>query len=201
MAAMALSITPVTRASGLVSHVSRSPRLIIVDAAIGSAGTYPSGGVPLNPVVLNQGITQILALQIIPPVDNTRSYVWDATNQKLRIYNRHQLQSGKSVTVTGGVTPAYGVTGGLRYLPTAVLGVYGTISSSPTNFLQIEDGKTPATGQFAVNYTTGVMSFYSADSAAGVLVDYMTDDELSTLTTGDTLGGSGETLRLIIWGY
>jgi hypothetical protein len=193
MAAMALSITPVTRASGLVSHVSRSPRLIIVDGKILSAGTYATGGVPLTTAILNQGITNIQSLRIIPPVDNTHNYVWDSTNQKLRIYNNDAVITGESLTATLGALTA------TKYLPSSVISVIATVNAAQVVYYPVPSSATLAAAECKVNYATGVITCYYDGSHAlsSVTADYTTSAEI---VTGDTLGAD-TTIRMEIWGY
>lgn len=173
----------------------------IVDLAM--SGTYATDGVSVEPknVELNS-IEDLVVLNV-----GTGGYVGSVTptstttSKKMVLYTpKKSVNVADAVTVTSDVTPAAGAANGLASLPAAVLAVHGIVSSTPTNFKIITQGTTPATGEVAVNYTTGVLTFYTGDDPTEVTVDYIPQVEgLAEVANGTNIGTP--TIRVMAIGY
>ena len=172
-------------------------KFAIVEIALDSS--YPANGYSIPNTQAGQfGMLSIIGMTQLG-VNGPSSLiqgVWDRANNKLLALNpASSSSSSQSLIVEEAVTVAANV-GRLAQVPGYILTIQVTAGGTTGVYRVIPVGTTPTTGQVAVSFLTGIMTFLSTDAVTAVLVSYVplgvgpftlanqVIDEAFTFTTG-----------------
>ncbi len=159
---MAVTITKERGAGRPNAGVLETPCTLTPDTS------YPSGGYSLSASSFGQ--RSIQEVKIIGSNTKGSRYkaFYDTQTSKLRIFQ----VAGPSLVVEEAVTvTSHAAT--LDRVPGYILAVHVTAGSVTGAFRVIPVGKTPTTGQVAVNLLTGAMAFLAADAVTACKVTYI----------------------------
>lgn len=149
---------------GTLEEVSGNFRKTVVDVAFDTS--YPDGGEALSLRQLGMG-SAVKDVRIQAP-NSGYQFRYDRTNNTLQAFRQ-----GPAVLIEASGTIVSGATYTLRKLPGYVLGVRVTAGGVTGAYRIIPTGETPASGEVAVTWTTGVMTFLGADAVTAVTVVYI----------------------------
>lgn len=136
-----------------------------------SSKLYPAGGMP-QPTAAQLGFSTPIRSISIDQNRNTTTgthWNWDQTNSVFHGWHQGYtpyIIVEEAVTLTSNA-------GTLKYPPAHIISAVGTISAVIQPLRPIPTGITPATKQFAVNFTTGGVVTLGSDSVTSMAVTYI----------------------------